>query len=52
MTAEQASWVRNGRRLPDLALPAGLSAIFAPEGEFLALYRPAGSDAVAESVFV
>lgn len=52
VTAEQASWVRNGRRLPGLGLADGLTAIFSPDGEFLALYRPVDDDAVAEAVFV
>lgn len=52
LTPEQTSWVRNGRRLPGLALADGLTALFAPDGEFLALYRPDGGDAVAEAVFV
>jgi tRNA pseudouridine55 synthase len=46
-----AAWVRNGRRLPDLRL-TGLTALFAPDGRFLALYRPADGDAVPEAVFV
>ncbi|SDS01560.1 tRNA pseudouridine(55) synthase TruB [Microlunatus soli] len=52
LTPEQASWVRNGRRLPDVSLPTGLTALYAPDGEFLALYRPADGGAVAEAVFV
>jgi tRNA pseudouridine55 synthase len=48
---QQAAWVRNGRRLPDLVL-SDLTALFAPGGEFLALYRPDGHDAVADAVFV
>ena len=46
----RAAWVRNGRRLPDLQLTA-LTALFAPDGSFLALYRPANGDAVPEAVF-
>jgi tRNA pseudouridine55 synthase len=43
LDAEQAASVRVGRPLP-LGLP-GLTAVFAPDGEFLALYEPAdGSD--------
>jgi tRNA pseudouridine55 synthase len=42
--------VRVGRPL-DLAL-AGLTAVFAPDGEFLALYEPAGAKARAVAVFV
>ena len=52
LTADQAAAVRVGRRLPDLALPAELSALIDPDGEFLALYRQRGADAVAEAVFV
>ena len=52
LTAEQAAAVRVGRRLPGLALPAELSALVDPDGEFLALYRQRGADAVAEAVFV
>jgi tRNA pseudouridine55 synthase len=43
LDAEQAASVRVGRALA-LGLP-GLTAVFAPDGEFLALYEPAeGSD--------
>jgi tRNA pseudouridine55 synthase len=46
----QARDVRFGRRL---ALPlAGLTALFAPDGEFLALYEPDGDAARAVAVFV
>jgi tRNA pseudouridine55 synthase len=38
LDAEQAASVRVGRALP-LGLP-GLTAVFAPDGEFLALYEP------------
>ncbi|QDP96287.1 tRNA pseudouridine(55) synthase TruB [Microlunatus elymi] len=48
---QQAAWVRNGRRLPGLDLPGEPTAVFSPAGEFLALYRPSGQDAVAEAVF-
>lgn len=48
----RATDVRYGRRLVDTALPGELSAVFDPDGHFLALYRPAGADAVAEAVFV
>ncbi len=41
--------VRYGRRL-DLR-PDGLSAVFAPDGEFLALYEPAADGARAVAVF-
>ena len=51
LTEEQAASVRVGRALP-LEI-AALTAVFAPDGEFLALYRPA-SDGTArpEAVFV
>jgi tRNA pseudouridine55 synthase len=52
VSAEQASSVLVGRRLPDLLLPGERSALFAPDGSFLALYRPDGSGAVPEAVFV
>ncbi len=52
LSAEQASAVRVGRRLPDLPLPADLTALLDPAGEFLALYRQRGADAVPEAVFV
>jgi tRNA pseudouridine55 synthase len=45
-----AADVRFGRRL-DLALDA-TTAVFAPDGEFLALYGPAGTGARAVAVFV
>lgn len=47
---QQAADVRVGRRL-DLPLPA-TTALFAPDGEFLALYRPATDGARAVAVFV
>lgn len=50
LTAEEATDVRFGRPL-DLALD-GLTAVFAPEGDFLALYEPAGGRARAAAVFV
>jgi tRNA pseudouridine55 synthase len=46
----QAGDVRVGRAL-DLEL-AGLTAVFAPDGEFLALYEPRGETARAVAVFV
>jgi tRNA pseudouridine55 synthase len=46
----QAADVRFGRSL-DLALD-GLTAVFAPDGEFLALYEPRGGTARAAAVFV
>lgn len=49
----RASMVRTGRPLPDLALGAdGPVAVFAPDGEFLALYEQRGFDARAVAVFV
>ena len=47
---QQASAVRHGRAL-DLDLP-GLAAVFAPDGEFLALYEPRDGAAKAVAVFV
>ncbi len=46
----QADDVRVGRPL-DLDLPA-LTAVFAPDGEFLALYEPRSGQAKAVAVFV
>lgn len=47
---QQAADVRVGR---PLALPIeALSAVFAPDGEFLALYEPAGAKAKPVAVFV
>jgi tRNA pseudouridine55 synthase len=50
LTAGQAADVRFGRSL-DLDLP-GLTALFDPEGEFLALYEPREGRARAVAVFV
>ena len=47
---EQAADVRVGRRLA-IEL-AAQTAVFAPDGEFLALYEPAGGTAKAVAVFV
>jgi tRNA pseudouridine55 synthase len=47
-----AQAVRFGRRLSGLALPADRTALFAPSGEFLALYRQQPDQAVPEAVFV
>ena len=47
-----AASVRYGRRLPGLDLPADRTALFAPSGEFLALYRRQPDQAVPEAVFV
>jgi tRNA pseudouridine55 synthase len=51
VTDEQAERVGHGRRLPQQALPAPTTALITGTGEFLALYRPEGDDAVAISVF-
>ena len=50
LTREQAADVRYGRAL-DLDLP-GVTAVFDPSGEFLALYEPRGGEARAVAVFV
>jgi len=50
LTSEQADDVRVGRRL-ELRL-AGLTAVFDPDGEFLALYEPTDGQARAVAVFV
>ncbi len=50
LDAEQAQAVRYGRALP-LELTE-LTAVFAPGGEFLALYRPEGGRARPAAVFV
>ncbi|WP_459982761.1 tRNA pseudouridine(55) synthase TruB [Nocardioides sp. AN3] len=47
---EQAGHVRVGRKLP-VALD-GLTAVFAPDGAFLALYEPTGEVSVARPVAV
>ena len=52
LSGEQARDVRHGRRLPETALPGERTAVFAPVGQFLGLYRPVGPDAVPEAVFV
>jgi len=52
LTAEQAAAVRVGRRLTDTGLPGERTAVFDPDGDFLALYRPEDGDAVPEAVFV
>ena len=51
LTVDQAADVRVGRRLTDLRLDA-LTALFEPEGTFLALYRPTPDGARPEAVFV
>lgn len=50
LDGEQAQAVRYGRPLP-LAID-GLTGVFAPDGEFLALYQPHGSTAKPAAVFV
>jgi len=50
LSAEQEQDVRYGRRLA-LAIDE-LTAVFAPDGTFLALYRPEGGQARPEAVFV
>lgn len=53
MTEEQAGHVRVGRRLTGMDLPEERTAVFAPDGTFLALYRRGDAgDAVPEAVFV
>jgi tRNA pseudouridine55 synthase len=48
----QAGQVRNGRRLVGVILPDGMTALLDEAGDFLALYRQEGPDAVAEAVFI
>ena len=51
LSEEQAQAVRYGRKL-EIAID-GLTGVFAPDGEFLALYEPVGPDtAKATAVFV
>jgi tRNA pseudouridine55 synthase len=50
LTVEQATDVRFGRAL-ELDLP-GVTAVFDPAGDFLALYEPRGGQARAVAVFV
>jgi tRNA pseudouridine55 synthase len=52
VTDTQASHIRNGRRLTDLVLPNSTTALVTQAGDFLALYRQDGPDAVAEAVFI
>ncbi|MFT4188402.1 MAG: tRNA pseudouridine(55) synthase TruB [Aeromicrobium sp.] len=52
LTAEQATDVRFGRRLPGVDLGAdGKVAVFDPDGAFLALYERRGGDAAPVAVF-
>ena len=48
----QAVAIRTGRPLPGLDLEAGQTAMFAPDGTFLALYEPHGPLAKPTAVFV
>lgn len=52
VTETQASYIRNGRRLVGVMLPDPTTAMINETGQFLALYRQAGPDAVAKAVFV
>ncbi len=52
LDAASAADVRFGRRLVGTELPGALTAVFDPDGHFLALYTPRGADAVPEAVFV
>ena len=48
----QSAAIRTGRPLPGLDLEAGQTAMFAPDGTFLALYEPHGPLAKPTAVFV
>jgi tRNA pseudouridine55 synthase len=48
----QAGQIRNGRRLAGVILPGGTTALLDEAGDFLALYRQEGPDAIAVAVFV
>jgi tRNA pseudouridine55 synthase len=50
--AEQAAAIRVGRPLPGLQLAGGQTAMFGPDGTFLALYETVGPLAKASAVFV
>jgi tRNA pseudouridine55 synthase len=52
VTETQALYIRNGRRLADVILPGGTTALLDPAGHLLALYNQEGPDAVADAVFV
>jgi len=52
LDAERADDVTHGRALRGLILPADPTALFGPDGRFLALYRQDGADARPEAVFV
>jgi tRNA pseudouridine55 synthase len=51
VTERQASYIRNGRRLVGVTLPAHTTALLDEAGTFLALYRQEGVGAIAEAVF-
>jgi tRNA pseudouridine55 synthase len=51
VTEAQAAYIRNGRRLADVILPASTTALLSESGHFLALYRQEGPDAVPRAVF-
>ena len=51
VTDAQIGHIRNGRRLPGLILPNETTAVLTGSGDFLALYRQEGPDAVAQAVF-
>lgn len=51
-TADQESAIRTGRPLTGLGLGSGLTAMFAPDGTFLALYSQHGPIAKPTAVFV
>ncbi|GAA3086987.1 tRNA pseudouridine55 synthase [Kribbella aluminosa] len=48
----EAAAIRTGRPLPGLDLEAGQTAMFGPDGTFLALYEPRGPVAKPTAVFV
>lgn len=52
LDADQVEGVRHGRRLSGVLLPSEPTAVMSGSGQFLALYRQSGSDAVADAVFV
>src|SRR5829696_6792580 len=52
LSETEVNFVRHGRRLVSLTLPGSPTALLDETGQFLALYRQEGPDAVAEVVFV
>jgi tRNA pseudouridine55 synthase len=52
VTEAHAGQIRNGQRLAGVTLPDITTALLNETGEFLALYRQEGPDAVAKAVFV